>query len=865
MRDSSRRILSSLPGVLMLGFTATACVARPQATATPSGDQALRPVVHPAVAPALFEGSLDRLPKSEPWKPGDPVRVVEDLGEEGAREPGPATPGSMNQDLSQLPTTTPGVPGQVPREMPDLKRSTDTSGTLGTTATDAPEAISTAGNGATTTADSAAAAAPAAAAAAASFKTSSSFDGIPATGWVPPDPVGDIGPHHYIQAVNISFAVYDRSGALLAGPSPINALWAGFGGPCEAMNQGDPMVRYDHLADRWLVSQFVISQNTQCFAISRSADPIAGGWFLYAFPTPGSPDYPKIGVWPDGYYMGTQRGFPGGGLDVYAFERSQMLAGLPAAQVQITVPPPSLFLLPSDLDGPPPELGTPNVFARQVDGGVFGGVDRIELFAFHVDWITPVLSTFTQISTLSPTPFDSVMCGGGLMGDCIPQPATTQQLESLTVWPMWRLQYRNYGSHETLVFNHTVDVDSHDHAGVRWYELRRPPAGAWSIYQEGTQAPDPIHRWMGSVALDAEGNLAVGYSASDQQTYPGIRYAGRRVSDPPGSLALGEAVMIAGSGSQTDSPRWGNYSTLDLDPVDDCTFWYTNEYYATTSAAGWQTRIGSFKVPSCGGSHPSFEYAAKLVCGLQPDPREMRLARGFYATVINIHNPGPKQARFSKTLALAFPPKNQRPGRVIPIASDNLAHDEALKVDCTDIQERLFPKGFPASYIDGFVVIRSNESLDVSAVYTSASVDRGTGSVAQHSSIDVEQIAERRLTASGPRPDLIVSSIDMSALKVDCPSGAGSCITRVPVTVSNVGTADATAFTTRVRLDPGMVVDHASPSGLAAGASETFLVESPRGGNCFDPNCQICVTVDVALAVDESDESNNELCAEKRG
>jgi len=442
-----------------------------------------------------------------------------------------------------------------------------------------------------------------------------SFDGIPATGWAPPDTVGDVGPHHYVQTVNVSLAIYDKLGNLLVGPSPINALWAGFGGACENSNNGDPIVRYDQLADRWLVSQFALTSipRFQCVAISRTPDPVAGGWYLYAFPTPGNPDYPKIGVWPDGYYMGTQRGFPGGGLDVYVFDRIRMLSGLPAGAVQFFVPAPSLFLQPSDLDGPAPPTGTPNFFVRHVDGDQFGGADRLEMFAFNVNWGTPAASTFTPLPSLPTVPFDAVLCANPFFGTCVPQPGTPQRLEGLTVWLMWRLQYRNFGTYETLVTNHTVDVDGADHAGIRWYELRRAPGGVWSIFQQGTFSPDAgapgladdPHRWMGSVAMDKDGSIALGYSVSSATVFPGIRYTGRLTGDPAGAMPIGEVTLVNGGGSQTGTLRWGNYSSMDVDPEDDCTFWYTTEYYSTTSAAGWRTRIASFRLPSCSPTSPA--------------------------------------------------------------------------------------------------------------------------------------------------------------------------------------------------------------------------------------------------------------------
>jgi hypothetical protein len=431
------------------------------------------------------------------------------------------------------------------------------------------------------------------------------FDGIGATGVLPPDTIGAVGPNHYIQMVNSAFAIYDKSGNLLAGPSQINSLWQGFAGGCETDNDGDPVVRYDHLADRWLVSQFAIDKSLQCIAISRGADPITSGWFLYAFQTRDSnnnlvtPDYPKIGVWPDGYYMSTQRGFPNSGLDVWVFERDRMLAGQPARQVQFSVGAPSIVLQPSDLDGPPPPAGTPNFFLRQVDGQRFTGDDRIEVFAFSVNWANPAASTFQSIASLPTAVFDSVLCSADLMGSCVPQPGTPARLETLSVWPMFRAQYRNFGTHETLLLNHSVDATGQDLAGVRWYELRRPPNGTWSIFQQGTHAPDSLNRWMGSLAMDAAGNIMVGYSVANAQTSPGIRIAYRRSTDPAGTLRP-ETTIVNGGGSQTfaSAPRWGDYGSMEVDPSQPDTFWYTTLYYATTSQAGWRTRIAEVRLPA---------------------------------------------------------------------------------------------------------------------------------------------------------------------------------------------------------------------------------------------------------------------------
>ncbi len=824
----------------------------------PAGAQQTRgPVVLTRVTPRVQTTDLQTLSRRSPvglWREGQPVRVIEDLrGQENEGEAGPGgapaprrAPQVSARDVRSMPPARLWEPGQPVRVMEDLRESGAATAEAGAAA---PEA----------------ALAP---------QLGVSFDGIPATGSLPPDTVGDVGPRHYVQMVNTAFAIYDKSGALLAGPVAINTLWAGFGGPCESTNNGDPVVRYDQLADRWLLSQFALPQGNlrQCFAVSRTPDPVAGGWFLYDFPMVDSatgqqvfPDYPKIGVWPDAYYMGTQRGFPNGGLDVWAFERARMIAGQPAGAIQFAVAAPSLFLMPADLDGPPPPAGAPGIFARQVDGDRFGGADRIELFAFTANWANPPVSTFTPAGNLPTAPFDSVLCSATLLGACIPQPGTAVRLETLTVWPMWRAQYRNFGDHESLVFNHTVDANGQDLAGVRWYELRRQGGGGWSIFQQGTHAAERIHRWMASVAMDGSGDLAVGFSVAGTDTSPGIRVATRRPADPPGTLP-DEVVLVAGAGSQTHgSSRWGNYSSMDLDPVDDCTFWYTTEYYATTSAAGWRTRISSFRLPECGqggGGREGSQYAAKIVCGLQKDPEDMRLARGFYATTVNIHNPQEKEVNFAKKLALSFPPKEQRPGKVLPISKDTLRPDEALKVDCMDVRARLFPNGFPAPYIEGFIVIDSPASLDVTAVYTTTALDR-EGRPGDHSSIDVEQIRERRTGTPKPPPpagcpDLVVTAIGPPG--VSCPGGPGTCVTTVSYTVANLGAGDAGSFSARANIDPAVVIDQAFPAGLAAGASQAVPVVTPPDGNCFDPDCTVCVTVDPKDEVKECKEDNNRLC-----
>lgn len=431
-------------------------------------------------------------------------------------------------------------------------------------------------------------------------------------GAVPPDTNGDVGINHYVQWVNLSFAIWDKNGTLLYGPAAGNTLWQGFGGPCEATNNGDPIVQYDQLADRWLMSQFAFPNGYyagpfyQCIAVSQTGDP-TGAWYRYEYKISDTKmnDYPKFGVWPDAYYMSVNQfvfyadheDFAGPG--VVAFEREKMLSGLPANMVYFDISPQYASLLPSDMDGfTLPPAGSPNYFVQvNDDGNGAWNTDRLMVFQFHVDWSNPSASTFSGPTVLDTAPFDSILCDV-LLAYCVPQPGAGAKLEALSDRLMYRLAYRNFGDHESIVVNHTVDTNGADHAGIRWYEVR-DPGGAPIIYQQGTYAPDSNHRWMGSMAMDKSGNIGLGFSISSDILYPSIRYAGRLSSDTLGILAQGENELMAGGGSQTGYSRWGDYSMMAVDPVDDCTFWFTSEYYAVTSDIGWQTRIGSFKFPTC--------------------------------------------------------------------------------------------------------------------------------------------------------------------------------------------------------------------------------------------------------------------------
>ncbi|HEX9801373.1 MAG TPA: hypothetical protein VGC00_14530 [Thermoanaerobaculia bacterium] len=441
---------------------------------------------------------------------------------------------------------------------------------------------------------------------------------------VPPDTEGDIGPGHYVQYINSIFAVWnvtrDGSGAptgvtLAHGfPKPGNAPWAGFGGPCQNNNDGDPIALYDHLADRWLLSQFSIDEGIQCVALSTSGDP-TGTYDRWAFGvSPGeNNDYPKIGLMPGAYYL-SLRDFPsndGTFASFLALDRAAMLAGNPAATfVKFSLPCLATDcpdgVQPPHLEGPPPAASTPGDFTRAWDVEFEGGTqasDGYRVWRLTPDFATPANSTFVELPYIASAGFDSTMCGFFQRG-CIQQPPQGggERLDPLDELQMYRAQFRHFEGHDALLLSTTVDSTGDNVAGMRWAELRNTGSG-WTLHQEGTYAPaDGENRWMGSVAMNGEGDVALGYSVASSGTYPSIRYTSRQAGDALGTLPGGEVEVIAGAGSQTSSfNRWGDYSAMSVDPVDDCTFWYTQEYYANTASFDFKTRIAAFPGPSCGG------------------------------------------------------------------------------------------------------------------------------------------------------------------------------------------------------------------------------------------------------------------------
>ena len=539
------------------------CLVASMAFAADNGRVVLtNPEVGPPVTPYSFDGDVRDLPAAPEWKPGDPIKEVP---RRFYPRPGQALPVSN------------GAPGPDP--LAELQERTALRE-----------------NRAFTT-------------------PTRSFAGSGYTGVNPPDTVGDVGASHYVQAVNTGggtkVTIWDKA---VPTPSQVATFTLDSLGSGSCANGfGDPVVLYDQLADRWMISEFSGSGNNLCVYVSKTPSPVSGGWWNYQFTTPSFPDYPKYAVWPtdanggQGSYLVTSNE---SSPTAYALPRGAMLTGAAASTQRFTVGSLSGFgfqaLTPADLDGASaPPSTAPAIYMRHRDTEVHGGTaigDLLEMWLMNVDWVTPGNTTFAQQTSIDVTDFDSDLCGLTSF-NCFPQPGSGTTLDPLREVIMNRLAYVNRGGTQTLVGNFVTDTNGANHGGVRWFELRGG-AGSWALYQEGTYSPDANHRWMGSAAMDGSGNIAVAYNiTSNASVYPGLRYTGRQIGDPIGTMSQPESNIAAGT-SANSSNRYGDYAAMGLDPTDDCTFWFTGMY---NPASSWSTWVASFKFDSCG--QPDFGVA----------------------------------------------------------------------------------------------------------------------------------------------------------------------------------------------------------------------------------------------------------------
>jgi hypothetical protein len=416
------------------------------------------------------------------------------------------------------------------------------------------------------------------------------MDGVGDRGASPSDATGAVGINHYIQVVNCAFAVWDKAGNLVFGPVDTHTLWDGFDGPWVGTNDGDGMVLYDKMADRWLISQFSITQDTtrpyyQLIAVSQTGDPM-GSWNRYAYSFDQFNDYPKFGIWPDGYYstynMYTKSNMGENdflGSSVMVFDRKAMLAGDTAARGVYFNKDFLVSALPGDLDGPIPPVNTPNVIA-----GINNNLGTLALFEMTMDWENPGQSEMKRAASLEVAPYDWDYIS-------VPQPRPDFKLDNIPVRHMFRLQHRYFGDYEVVMANQTVLYGAIN--AVRWYELRKYPSRGWLMYQQGTFSPDSLHRWMASIAMNGKGEIALGYSAGGSGKWASARFTGRTADDDPGIMSFAEAEPASGVRNSPFNNRWGDYSCMSVDPVNDETFWFTSQYSGMNA---WKSNIVAFNL-----------------------------------------------------------------------------------------------------------------------------------------------------------------------------------------------------------------------------------------------------------------------------
>ncbi|NJL27984.1 MAG: hypothetical protein HC897_08825 [Thermoanaerobaculia bacterium] len=461
------------------------------------------------------------------------------------------------------------------------------------------------------------------------------------TGATPPDTVGDVGPSHYVQAVNATrIAIFDKTGTLLPG-YPITLSTLAPSGACRTNAAGDPIVLYDRLADRWFLQEFT-GGGLLCIYISQTPDP-TGAYYFYSFSPPSFPDYPHFGVWPDAYYGSTNENGSGGNQTTYAFDRLNMLAGNPATMQRLAVVPPVSgygfqTLTPVDHDGASsPPAGAPGLFMRHFDdeahtGSPNAATDLLQMWAMDVDWTTPANTTVTALPAITITDFNSWMVNYSTFFS-VPQPGTTTRLDPIREAILNRLSYLNFTTHETLVGalatnRNPATSGSTVSAGLRWFELRRTggPGNPWTLHQEGTFGGDAnsatAQYFMGAIAMDGAGNIGLGYSKTDTaapNVFPSLGVAARLATDAPGTMG-NENSLASGVQAQTGTGRWGDYAALGVDPEDDCTFWFTSEFMPGGS---WGTRVASFTLQEClFGFLLSAAPASVDVCAAtDPDPQ----------------------------------------------------------------------------------------------------------------------------------------------------------------------------------------------------------------------------------------------------
>jgi hypothetical protein len=659
-----------------------------------------------------------------------------------------------------------------------------------------------------------------------------SFDG-PSSPYYPPDANGTAGPNHFMQTINSVYAIYSKTGTLLAGPTNLNLLFGSVTGA--TCNDGDPIVLYDEQADRWLVVEFSIcgANDYMLFAVSQTNDP-TGSWHRYSFDVDDMPDYEKIGIWQDGYYMGTNNS-SSGKKDIYVFERSKMLLGQTAQMVGFdnawrpTTIDGFMCVPPVDNDGAFAPAGSPGLFITMNDDAIAGGSDQLWIYELAVNWTTPASSTFVRSQQLAVPAFDSNF---GSDWDNIKQQGTTRELDAIPQVIMNAPQYRNFGTYQTLVCCHTVDVNNTDRAGIRWYELRRT-SGTWSVRQSGTYSPDTHSRWMGSIRLNSQNEIGLGYSISSTTLYPGIRYTGQTATaynTGAGTLDLAEQTITTGTYSQTAYNRWGDYSGLSVDPSDNRTFWFSTEYIGASSAR--KTRIASFQV----GTAPA---SPDLITQSTAASPVTILAGATTTASCTVYNQG-SAAAVASSLKYYLSTDNAYSAGDLLLATDAVAALNAAA----------------SAAVSEVLIIPAGTAAGVWYVLFYADADAQVSESNETNNVGSFQIT---VTSSAGSPDLIVQYPAASPTSVT----AGQTTT-ASCTVLNQGTASAAASSLKYYLssdnaysagDTYLATD--AVASLAANAtaavSELLTIPSTTASGTW----YIVFFADADAQVVESNESNN--------
>lgn len=579
----------------------------------------------------------------------------------------------------------------------------------------------------------------------------------------PPDPSGAAGPNHYVHMVNSQFTIYDKTGTVLYGPANLGTLLGGG-------NDGDPIVMYDDDADRWFLSQFKQSNNSLQIAVSQTSDP-TGAYYSYEFSLNSFPDYPKYSIWGNAYFVSANKSAP----QLYALERDKMLAGDPTASIQgFTVPSLAtngfFSILPSHATSSLPNASTPGyVFYFQDDG--WGGVssDHIKIWEVDLDWANSSNSTISTPQQLNVSAFDSEFTTSW---DDIEQPGTNDRLDGIPTAFMYMAQYREFSGYSSVVLNHTVDVDGTDHAGIRWYELRKTGSNPWTLYQEGTFAPDAESRWLGSICMDYQGNIGLAYSVSGPTVYPSIRYTGRYAADPLGQMTLAEEDIVVGTSVQTGPNRWGDYAQMTIDPVDDATFWYTGEYVA--NGGNRKSRIASFKIAS------DEDDDIGVVAIVDPNNGSLSTTE---AVTVTIYNFG--------------------------------LNDQS---------------GFPVSFtVDGGTPVTETYTGTITSGSSAQYTFTGTANLGTPGNYEIKAYTGLSLDTYNPN-DTTVKTVqhlfadNVGATTITSPNGSGSYTASetVTITIENFGTTTQTSIPVAYQINGGTVVTETYVGSIASGATDTY-------------------------------------------